>query len=141
MVDQKATWKSDERPRNAKNLSGEKETIYTLTAVAFHADHDTVEPVSVRIYRGRSRNASRVLATVWLNGKGRDHAAGHGKAEGYGYHKTSAAMQEAIDSAGVKLSEPIDGRGDGAMLDATKALASLLGYTEDNGYHVHVVTT
>lgn len=59
---------------------------------------------------------------LWIHGPG-EHGSGAGKAGGYGYHKESAALQEAIGRAGIRLSEPIDGRGDSAMDDALEAIA------------------
>ena len=50
------------------------------------------------------------------------YCSGHGKAGGYGYHKESAALQEAIESAGIKLRSPIDGAGDSAVRGAMEAI-------------------
>ena len=41
--------------------------------------------------------------------------SGSGYAGGYGYHKASAAMQSALDSAGVVMDRSIDGVGDSAI--------------------------
>lgn len=51
---------------------------------------------------GRSRNASTVYASIWVHANGH-YLAGHGNAGGYGYHKESAAFQDAITSAGIQL--------------------------------------
>jgi hypothetical protein len=50
-------------------------------------------------------------------------ASGHGKAGGYGYHKESAALSDAIRSAGFDLDESIHGCGNGAMEVALIAVA------------------
>lgn len=113
-------------PRNnGKNLGREKETIMTLIAIAPDASRHGgySEPVRVRVYSGRSASASTVYCSVWAG-----EAAGHGRAAGYGYHKASAALQAAIDSSGIKLSSPIDGRGEGSMREAVRAIAAVLGY-------------
>ena len=52
---------------------------------------------------------------------------GMGKAGGYGYHKASAAMQEALEDAGITLPADIAGVGDEAMRDALLALAKHVG--------------
>lgn len=51
---------------------------------------------------------------------------GAGKASGYGYHKPSAAMGEALADAGVTLAERIEAVGDTAMESALLAIAAHL---------------
>ena len=52
-----------------------------------------------------------------------------GKATGYGYHRESAALQDALDNLNITLFDAdakpqfIDGRGDGIMRDALLAIA------------------
>lgn len=50
--------------------------------------------------------------------------SGTGSAGGYGYCKESAAVGDAIDSAGYTLSKDIDGRGISAIKEALVALAN-----------------
>ena len=50
----------------------------------------------------RSSAASVVYASIWVHGKA-VYCAGYGSAGGYGYHKESAAFQDAISNAGIKL--------------------------------------
>jgi hypothetical protein len=83
--------------------------------------------ITVKFYMGRSSNASVVYCNIWL-GNDTHCASGTGSAGGGGYHKKSAALQEAIDSAGIALSSPIDGRGDSSMREAIKAIGKCLGY-------------
>lgn len=52
---------------------------------------------------------------------------GCGKAGGYGYHKASAAMEEALEDAGFILSESISGVGETAMRAALQAIADHVG--------------
>jgi hypothetical protein len=52
---------------------------------------------------GRSPSASVVYASVWAFGNGKDSVSGYGTAGGYGYHKESAAIANAINSAGIEL--------------------------------------
>lgn len=80
------------------------------------------ELVCLRIYS----TDSRAYACLWIHG--RDiYGNGGGRAGGYGYHRASAAAQEAIMDAGIKLSESIDGRGDEAIREAIKAIAEAAG--------------
>jgi hypothetical protein len=53
---------------------------------------------------------------------------GSGSAGGYGYHRPSAAAQEAIENAGFTLANRIDGVGESAMREAVLAIAAALGY-------------
>ena len=55
-----------------------------------------------------------------------------GRATGYGYHKASAALQAAFDSAGVGITlagapASISGLGEAAMRDALEAVARAAG--------------
>ena len=60
-------------------------------------------------------------------GDGCGSASGSGRAAGYGYHKASAAAGEAIRNAGFTLDADIDGRGEGAIVDALLAIAQCIG--------------
>src|SRR5690606_3065831 len=91
-------------------------------------DDRPVELAQARFWMARrSDGASPVYCSVWTYREGR-HTAGHGRARGYGYHRQSAALAAALDSAGITLAEPIDGRGDGAMRDALLAVGVAMGY-------------
>ena len=54
---------------------------------------------------------------------GANYACGSGYAGGYGYHKASAAVCNAIDAAGFELDANIHGGGESALVDALKAVA------------------
>lgn len=84
--------------QNAKNYSGEKETVSKFIVM----DKTGKEFVDCRVYMGRSRYASTVYASIWVHGNG-VYTSGKGSAGGYGYHKESAAIQDAITSAGIEL--------------------------------------
>ena len=107
---------------NGKNLSPQKELVGGMSAVAV-VNGKMCEVVIARWYMARkSDGASPVYASIWTYGAGFG-ISGHGRATGYGYHKASAALSEAIDSAGIVLSERIDGVGDGAIRRALEAIA------------------
>jgi hypothetical protein len=55
--------------------------------------------VDCRVYG----SGSTAYACLWVYGEGNFYASGSGKAGGWGYHKTSAAVDDAIDSAGFEL--------------------------------------
>ena len=107
---------------NGKNLSRQKEMVSAMSAVAV-INGKMREVVVARWYMARkSDGASPVYASIWTYGAGFG-ISGHGRATGYGYHKASAALSKALDSAGIVLSERIDGRGDGASQRALEAIA------------------
>ena len=110
---------------NGRNYGGEKETVNELKLIAMHSGK-LCEIVDARFYMGRSRNSSRVYCSVWICTPGSDYLSGTGWAGGGGYHKESAALQDALESAGVKLSSPIDGRGESAMHEALEAIGRAL---------------
>lgn len=127
---------------NGQNWSGEKEEVSCWRVVAVHKGK-IINPVTVRCWMGRSKSASVVYAAIWAHGPSRSYA-GHGQAGGYGYHKESAAIDGAIESAGITLwGSPylnrdeapdfkkrarIDGVGDSAIREALSAIARALGY-------------
>lgn len=86
---------------NAKNMNSQKEIIGWYIVVGCNDKGEIVEGVECRVYMGRSRNASTVYASIWVQGS--VWASGHGSAGGGGYHKESAAIAEAIESAGITL--------------------------------------
>ncbi len=109
---------------NAINYKGEKELMKTFNVVT-----DTLkEIITVRCYMGRSSSASTVYASIWVNAPD-IHTSGKGRASGYGYHKASAAIGDAISSAGITLDADISGVGDGAICEALKAIAHALGFS------------
>ena len=107
---------------NGKNLSCQKEMVSAMSAVAL-INGKMREVVVARWYMARkSDGASPVYASIWTYGAGFD-ISGHGRATGHGYHKASAALSAALDSAGIVLSERIAGGGDGAIRRALEAIA------------------
>lgn len=110
---------------HGRNYGGEKEMLASYIVVGIGPSRSDVDELAVlRIYAGRSKSASRVYASVWVHNK----CAGSGWAGGYGYHKSSAAASEALTNAGIKLDEPISGRGDNVIADALHAVGIALGY-------------
>ncbi len=54
---------------------------------------------------------------AWFHGK-KHHGSGYGNAGGYGYCKESAAMDDAIRNAGIKLDTHFGGMGEQSMRQA-----------------------
>ena len=112
---------------NARNLGDKKETIKQMVLIT-HKAGEFKEPITVRWYMSRSGDgASPVYCSLWIHCSPY-YVSGRGKAGGYGYHKASAAFQDACDSAGIELSQPVDGRGDGLVREAMFAIGAALGY-------------
>lgn len=93
---------------NARNHGGDKETTSTYIIVDKKTEREVVR---VRVYMGRSSKSSTVYASIWVDlsdkkkpmGWEWGHTSGTGSAGGYGYHKKSAAIASAIESAGIEL--------------------------------------
>lgn len=119
---------------NAKNLDGDKPRIDTIHAVAMR-DGEAISAVEARFwFVSRGSGMQPVYCTIWVRTKSGEWHSGHGKAAGCGYHKASAALAAAIQSAGVKLYRGkalhhIDGVGESAMREAMLAIAKAAGYS------------
>lgn len=150
---------------NAHNYSNDKETIDTYNLVGYKKGQ-FAELVTVRLYMGRSAQASVVYCSLWVHGKNKKgdyiSVSGKGSAGGYGYHKSSQALCEAITSAGIELygspyvqgkekvhrngghAEKVDykkkayigGCGESSMKDAIFAIGEALGY---NRKQLHII--
>lgn len=123
---------------NAKNYSQDKETISKFVIVDKTTERTIVD---CRLYMGRSSNSSTMYASIWVSIKDLKKpktwqyagTSGTGSAGGYGYHKSSAAVQDALTRAGIELYKDkerqfIDGVGDYAIREALLAVAYAAGY-------------
>jgi len=108
-----------------KNAQGirDKEMIRSYTVIDLELAKTIID---VRVYRGRSASATTIYALAWIRSVEK-WGEGEGRAAGGGYHKASAAIDEALSSAGVKLEHSIAGVGESAVIEALHALASHLG--------------
>lgn len=85
--------------------------------------------------------ATVAYCALWIHGSNA-YGRGAGKAVGYGYHKPSAALQDAISDAGITLHERtgkrayINGVGDSAMVEALEAIARAV--TGKRKFIVHI---
>ena len=100
----------------ARNLDGKKERTNTLRILVYRPDekesHGRFFPaIEARFWMGRSRSASVVYCSVWIRPADDHWRTGYGTAGGYGYHKESAALDEALNKAGVRLGYRIHGAG------------------------------
>lgn len=56
--------------------------------------------IDARLYMGRAKNSSTVYCDLWIHGNSQ-YGSGNGQAGGYGYDKQSAALYDAVRSAGI----------------------------------------
>ena len=82
-----------------------KELVSAYSLVVRLPSGEMREVITVRCYMGRSASASVIHAVMWVRCKDGEWTSGSGSAGGYGYHKESAAIADAISSAGVTLQD------------------------------------
>ena len=82
-----------------------KELVSAYSLVVRLPSGDMREVITVRCYMGRSASASVVYAVLWVRCANGHWTSGSGHAGGYGYHRESAAIADAISSAGVTLQD------------------------------------
>lgn len=122
LADYKEKFNTRHRKEGACYLEVRK--IVTIDPTEKNPRHRAHVPVELRLYgTGRTNTAC-----LWINHND-THRHASGSAGGYGYHRPSAAAQEAIENAGIKLSKRIDGVGDDAIDEALGAIADTLGVT------------
>ncbi len=107
-----------------------KRTVNMFMLTVDLGEH-TAMALSAHWMMGARRNATRVYCDIKVRMPGGGYRYGAGFVDGSGYHKESAALQEALDNAGVQLfdgSDRIDvgGTGERAMLEALRHIARLL---------------
>lgn len=87
--------------------------------------------ISLRIYGTNAMN----YACLWVYAN--DYKSGSGSAGGYGYHRPSAAAEEAINAAGYSLDESISGVGESAIKKALNAICKLEGFKDCQIFEAH----
>ena len=95
----------------------------TYSVVGFDpAAQRIVEVVAMRLYASPHR-ALRIHACAWVYPAEDAPRRGHGYAGGGGYCRRSAAGAEALEAAGVELTEEVAGRGESVLRKALLATA------------------
>ena len=121
--------------RNGKYLD-DKEMVGNLSVI--HLNNGKMELIARSIFwMSRSKSASKVYCTVWVGNNQTEYSVGHGSASGYGYHRPSAALSEAFESAGVKFEKDFSGHGSSAMEEAMLSVSRYLTNDEnENNFFV-----
>lgn len=115
---------------NGKWPDGNKEQVKAMQVIGIH-NGAMVAPITARFHMSRSRTASVVYCSLWTHNVKTGHSFnGFGKAGGYGYHRESAALADALRSAGIEIDESISGRGDGVMREALLSIAREFGFEQ-----------
>lgn len=118
----KAIFKNETVSNVNWNIIRTKELINYINVIDSKLNH----VIKISFYMGRSPNASTVYCTfqLWQQDF---YFSTSGNAGGYGYHKQSAALSQALDKAGINL-EPrhLSGYGDSAITDAIGAIMKKL---------------
>jgi len=99
------------KAENAKRPDN-KELVSAYSLVVRLPSGEMREVVTVKCYMGRSASASVVHAVLWVKCADGHWTSGSGSAGGWGYHKESAAISDAIKSAGIELKDIKNGRKD-----------------------------
>ena len=99
----------------------DKQALLHQYAVLAETKNGIREIVIARLYASLRRGANRVTCILWTDGEHNANASGW--ASGYGYHKGSAALADAIRNAGIELTDNISGCGDATMREALLAIA------------------
>ena len=96
--------------------------IATFAVVGFDpATQRVVEVVTMRLYA--SARAARIHACTWIYPADGASRRGHGYAGGGGYCRRSAAGAEALEAAGIELTEEVAGCGESVLRKALLATA------------------
>lgn len=142
-MDKKQTADCTKMRESRKNAIEGKELVSSIKAISMIENsrnnrHEAETIIDCRVYMARhSDGASPQYCNIWINdtrsstNTAHRYARGVGKASGYGYDKSSAAISAAIDDAGITLSKRIDGVGESASFEAICAIAEALGYADD----------
>lgn len=119
-------WKNKDIASATRN----KELIHGYKVIAFN-NGEFEEIIDCRLLMGRSQSSATIYCNLWIHARKPElwlHTSG--SAGGYGYHKQSAALADALRSASIDLSRSINGVGETAMRAALIAIANKLGYMQ-----------
>ena len=105
--------------KHAQNIGSKRDRVqhgfYKEIAV-IHDERTT--PCRFRFYN----TGQTIHCIAWISGSD-SYGSGYGKAGGYGYCKESAAMEDALINAGIKMGEHWGGMGDTKQREAAFAVA------------------
>lgn len=97
--------KGKEKQKKDFNVNYRKENDFWCSYIVL--DKDFYPWVDCRFY---CTKGGTVYCCIWVSGE--KHFSATGRATGWGYEKKSAALQEALNNAGLKLNASIWGTGE-----------------------------
>ena len=122
----KTKWTTSHRKENKCHFSAL--LIVDLDNPSRWNDGRVSTPIEARLYGTGSKNYACLYVNVpAFDTRPETYTQGSGSAGGYGYHRPSAALGEAITNAGFTLSRCISGAGESAMREAMLAVALAAG--------------
>jgi len=123
--------------QNGIHHGGQKELVRDDNLVFYDSKTKEIRSVVHAIFwMGRATSSSVVYCSVWITKRDGQSLSGRGSAGGGGYHKESAALEDAILSAGVRLDRSISGAGDYSMREAMEAIAFAAGYRKSMPHRI-----
>ena len=116
----------------SRPTASEKTDMYAVVALKGGTIYGPM--VRVLCWIDREMHAATHYATIWVD-SGKDNCSGFGYAHGYGYNRAPAAIDMAIQSAGIKLDQS-DHIG---LLDEEDVEAALSAIARAAGYDTTLV--
>jgi hypothetical protein len=114
---------------NGKSHRKENNFSREYTLIVFDKEkNEFTTPLIIREYNTNSRS----YACVWFN-HNNTYASGSDFAGGYGYHRPSQAICDALISCGFKFEHYFGGYGESAITTAILAIAQFIG-----AEHTHI---
>jgi hypothetical protein len=102
----------------------------SIIATYVYVTPEFATPIKCMLSVSMARSGgSRTYCDAWISGIDGAYGAGSEFAGGSGYDRTSAAIETALESAGVEFQSSFAGRGESATLTAIELLAASLGYS------------
>ena len=115
-----------------KERNPSEHIIVTLKKPDQYGNHKEIVTIDVFHPKHYRTGMERVHCCMWVHDSSTDtHLSGSGWACGCGYHKTSAAIDEAFSSAGIEMQRSFGGCGDSPVRVAIAALMKALGYRKN----------
>lgn len=104
-------------PRQNGRLRAESQEIIGMWQAIVCTIDGPLRVCVVTLYQSKSQAASVLYASLWARIGEHIETTGTGKASGNGFHKSSAAIARALDSAGIELYGPPGHMGQCARID------------------------
>lgn len=113
--------------KNINSYRREKHFLGAYNVIVENQKGELQDLINCRVYDSQAKTS----VCVWVTDNSKNLYIGTvGASSGYGYHRSSSALDEALRLANIKLDQDIEGRGEEAMVQALEAIAKELGYNK-----------